>query len=457
MAAIVVLQWPSTQRAHFEGDEVVLTFLAERLRVDPTNYSLRGPIVGDAATRFIRDTWSPGARFDAEITAPVDPARGERLRTYAEWLIGLESAEVLMRPPSRGPDGRPVDRRVPAYDPEVYDRPFFFHPPFVPYLLAAARAAGGGAAAALVSIFAQALCVGATGLLGRRLAGETAGILAAALLALDPITWLCGARLWIDGPLQLMLTVGVLLSVRAFQNGGVAAFVVAGLACGLAAVTKMPALLAVPALVAAAWCSTRRATRAELIAGVAAFLLVFGPWLVITKVHYGAFLPAAHPSQWLIDNFPYVRMLTERPAYFYFAALPLVAPVYLLLLPALLGIGRRAERSAGAAGGGALLISGAWAVGVVAAMVVMGMMKWGFQLRYLAPAMPALCLFVAAWLVHAPRWTWLIALVFGLIGWWSGFASVAPPPIAEVRPVLLERFVLEPRGQSLRDFWPGMW
>lgn len=486
---------PSAWRAHFEGDEQVFLFLAERLRSEPARYSLQGPLQGPAAQRFIAETWSQAPLFQAGLVESRNPALASRLRDHAGWLRDLRQAEVLFEPPRRDPGGAAVDYRRPAYDPQVYDRPFFFHPPVFPYLLAASRIVAGAAGAAALPIAAHALTILLTALIAQRLAGDFAGAAAALLIAVDPISYLCAERIWIDGPLQAAVCLAVLAALRAARSrscaeggrsggagedggggegpgggeggggggaaGGAARHFAAGLCCGLALLTKMPAVLTVPAILyvlrppaAATGSAGRRAWLAGLIcwaAGAAALVL---PWLLITRLNYGAFLPAAHPSEWLVQNFPYVRMLVNRPWYFYPVALLLAAPVYALAVPAAFAALQRRE----------LRPPLIWAAGVLGGMLLLGGMKWGFQLRYIAPAMPALAILVAAWLCGPlerppglPRLLLLAATaVLAAIGLLSGVKSVAPPPMAEVLPWVLEQALLA-GGRTLSSWWPGMW
>lgn len=458
-AVTFVASLGSLSRPHFEGDEVVFTFLAERLRAEPLHYSIQRPLSGESASRFIREAWQPMMQFNAEMmrrdTSLMrrEPQRVDQIRDYADWLATLSTAEVLYNPPRRSADGSPDDPRRPAYDPEVYDRPFFFHPPVVPYLLAAFRSAFGSAGGPLVSLLAQAATIILVGLIGRRLGGAACGIIAAVLMAADPITWLCANRVWLDGPLQATLCAAVLCTLIAAERGGWLRFAVAGACFGFAVLSKFPALLAAPALLVALFIGRRRPTPAELIVGTAAAAALVVPWLAITKANYGQFLPAAYPTQWLVSHYPYVQMLVNRPWYFYFFALALVAPIYLFVLFA----ATRRERQRRL-----IWVPLTWALCVICALLVMGAQKWGYQLRYLAPAMPAVCLATACVLRRLPVWTWLVLAPLTAVGVVSGIMSVEPPPVAEARPYLVEaalerQLPVRGEGEILHRTWPGMW
>src|SRR5262245_61875937 len=121
VTAVVLLHLPSFRLPHVEGDEVVFTFLAERLATDPLAYHLQGSLAGPPARRFITDTWAH--IYD-------DP----RYPQLAEFIAAKEDAAVLVDPFGSGQY---------AYDPAVYDRPMFLHPPLYPYALAAFRAVFG--------------------------------------------------------------------------------------------------------------------------------------------------------------------------------------------------------------------------------------------------------------------------------------------------------------------------
>jgi 4-amino-4-deoxy-L-arabinose transferase-like glycosyltransferase len=132
-------------------------------------------------------------------------------------------------------------------------RLFLETPPLYAWLLAVLFRFTG------VSVFAARLFTIATGLglvvatylLGRRLASERAGVAAALLVAVAPVAVLTGRNIQTDTPLAFLSVTAVLLYARAQSEEGTRGDAVAfGVALGLAAFTKLFAIVLVPALVA---------------------------------------------------------------------------------------------------------------------------------------------------------------------------------------------------------------
>ena len=126
-------------------------------------------MLAEASQRFIADTW---IHTYGALPAP----EGERA---VQALRRLDRVELTMDPLQPG-------RRV--FDPEIYDHPVFIHPPVYPVLLAASRLMLGSWGGPLLSIRVHVATVVAVALLGRLWFGEKTGLLAAVLVALDPIT-----------------------------------------------------------------------------------------------------------------------------------------------------------------------------------------------------------------------------------------------------------------------------
>jgi 4-amino-4-deoxy-L-arabinose transferase-like glycosyltransferase len=122
-----------------------------------------------------------------------------------------------------------------------------------------------------------------TGLLGRALAGERTGLLAAAVAAVYPNLWMNDGLLMPE-TLAALTTVGaVLLAYRLLRRPTAGTALGLGAACGLAALSRAELLLLVPLLaLPAAWAACRRDPHAQLrlLGGVVgATVLVVGPWI----------------------------------------------------------------------------------------------------------------------------------------------------------------------------------
>lgn len=196
----------------------------------------------------------------------VSPALDAQLHDY--WAWGIASGDWT--PPA----GKP--------DPRIATTPYF-RPPGYPCMLSAVyRAAGRDPAAPRVLQFALGLATAALGWwLGRRLAGRTAGLAAAAILAS------CWSLVYFEGQLldpailSLLTLLSVLATLRAGENPTPARGLLAGLAFGAFALIRPNILLVAPAAVLwLVWVTRRRGNSgrgrvaaAALLAGLALAIL----------------------------------------------------------------------------------------------------------------------------------------------------------------------------------------
>lgn len=196
-------------------------------------------------------------------------------------------------------------------------RPSAEYPPLLPALLAVAWLIG------LESVDAQqlVLCVVGTatvvliGLLGRELGGGRVGLVAAGLAAVYPMLFQSDAILMPETPFALLVATALLLTVLAVRNPSPARVVVAGVAVGLAALTRAEALLlapllfvplVVPALMPEATgdhpVPPRRHVGLAVLA-LAAAALVVAPWSVRNAVRFdGAIVPVSNNLGTALDG-----------------------------------------------------------------------------------------------------------------------------------------------------------
>jgi 4-amino-4-deoxy-L-arabinose transferase-like glycosyltransferase len=129
-----------------------------------------------------------------------------------------------------------------------------------------------------------AVTVGLIGLLGRAVAGDRAGLLAAGFAALYPNLWV-NDGLVMSETLSTLAVVGALLfAYRQLRDPG--ALVAAGLGacCGLATLARAELLLLAPLLLVPAVLYSRRSNRLEgvheIVISLVAVLVIVGPWVV---------------------------------------------------------------------------------------------------------------------------------------------------------------------------------
>ncbi len=417
---VLLVHLNALRTPHIEGDEAVFTFLAERLRESPGSYHVQGELRGEAARCFLDDVWEH--RFGAD-------------------LDHVKSVSLMQSPPDQ------QGRQHALYDPAIYDRPVFFHPPIYPYSLAIARSMLGSDGGPLLSSIVHCLTILLTAILGRMLISESAGVMAAALMAVESVSWVCGERLWIDGMLQAAVTGAALAALWSARTGGVWRFALAGAILGLAGLTKLAAGALAPAVLVWWLCGERKPRWGEIAAYLIACFVLVLPWLILMKAKYGSFLPAERPSEWLLELYPRIRKTVERPASYYLVGLLLVSPILVYCAVGWWRCWR--ERW--------LWMTTTWAATFIAAVTIIGLTGMGFQLRYLAPAMPALCLIAAGGLANL-RWWWRIpAVALGAYTWYAGIHTALLVGAVDPAPVALSKYLDTIFDWNLAEWFPGMW
>jgi 4-amino-4-deoxy-L-arabinose transferase-like glycosyltransferase len=170
-----------------------------------------------------------------------------------------------------------------------------FYPPLYPYFIAAPYGLFHTLEAAK---WAQAvvgsLLIPAVGLVGARVFGPRAGLVAAGIAAFYPdLVWFA-AHFWSETLFLVLLWWAIERLIAGDARGSTAATAGAGLLWGLAILTRETILYLTP--VAAAWLAWR-AGRAGATKRAAAFLLcatiVVVPWTVRNWLQFGAFVPVA--------------------------------------------------------------------------------------------------------------------------------------------------------------------
>ena len=215
----------------------------------------------------------------------------------------------------------------------------------------------------------------------------------------------------------------------------------------MAGLTKLPGGLLAPAVVMAWFALQRRPKVVEVIGYLAGCLALIVPWLVLTKVSYGTFVPFHYPTEWLMDHFSYMRLVANRPASYYVVGLLAVSPIYFYCPIALARIRRDPW----------LWVPVAWAGGIIIALTVMGVSGLGFSLRWLTPAMPALCLLAAAGVSILPWWARVPVFPLAAYTLHVGVLTGMMPTLAEPFPQSLGNYLIEVFGLNISDVFPGMW
>jgi 4-amino-4-deoxy-L-arabinose transferase-like glycosyltransferase len=165
---------------------------------------------------------------------------------------------------------------LPAY----LKAPVFKHPPVFPFLVGLARWWGG----TLAWSFVPAIALAGVGILATFWLARTSGlslwlaIAPAALVAISPVHWIAGSRVWLDVPLATLITLAVSAQLAAVErprwHGA------AGVLWGLATLTKYTA--AIPwAVMAVATRPETPSQRSTWVGGLATGGVLLLPWLFV--------------------------------------------------------------------------------------------------------------------------------------------------------------------------------
>lgn len=177
------------------------------------------------------------------------------------------------------------------------------YPPLFPGVLAVVSFLGGRS----VDVQRVAMCLVGTGtvvlvgLLGRRVAGAWAGLVAAALAAVYPMLFQPDAALMTETLFAFLVVATLLLTYRALDRPTVARFAALGVVVGLTTLTRPEGGLLGLALVAPAaiWCrgggdARRRALLG--VAGVGLAVLTVLPWTIRNYARFDSFVPVSNNS-----------------------------------------------------------------------------------------------------------------------------------------------------------------
>jgi len=119
------------------------------------------------------------------------------------------------------------------------------------------------------------------------------------------------------------------------------------------------------------------------------------------------------PSHELIKVYPFIRMMVNRPWHFYFTCWAVIAPVYLLTFFNIL-YSIKSKR---------ISPEIIWAFSFLIPLTLLGLNGWGFQTRYVVPAIPALAILCANVLDTKDRWVQVLGVLFLCVGFITGILN----------------------------------
>ena len=174
--------------------------------------------------------------------------------------------------------------------PDYFFQPVFKYPPLFTLFIAQSMKFLGNTlpSAAYVPLLAGVLLIPLTYLLGTLIANRFVGALAAFLMFMDPVAIICSQKLWPETTLALFTLLSVLCFVQTIKQKKYSFFLLSGICCGLAMLTKYPEILLVGAygLYAAIWRKDLFANK-FFQAGLATPPLMLVPWILWNVRVYG--------------------------------------------------------------------------------------------------------------------------------------------------------------------------
>ncbi len=207
---------------------------------------------------------------------------------FEQWDEPLVGDEVTYRAAAdRLADG---DGFVVPYDAKRSEvrgtEPAADHPPMTVMVLAPVSWVSGSDANALRLTMALlgTVAVGLVGLLGRAIAGDRAGLIAAGIAAVYPNLWVNDGLVMSETLAVLAVVLALLLAYRFMRHPAAGTALALGVVCGAAALIRVELLLLIPLLLVPTVLLVRTVTQPEqvqnIVISVAAVALILGPWVV---------------------------------------------------------------------------------------------------------------------------------------------------------------------------------
>jgi 4-amino-4-deoxy-L-arabinose transferase-like glycosyltransferase len=145
-----------------------------------------------------------------------------------------------------------------------------------------------------------------TGLVGRRVAGDAVGLVAAGIAAVHPMLFQPDAILMTESLTTALVVACVLLALRARQQPGTVAFVVLGLALGVTTLSRAEGLVLTPLLVVPVAFANRsldlRRRVGLAVVALACAAAVVVPWTVYNQRRFHTFIPVSNNLGTVLDG-----------------------------------------------------------------------------------------------------------------------------------------------------------
>lgn len=299
-----------------------------------------------------------------------------------------------------------------------YDYPVFRHPPFFIWGLALIRRLFGVKFEILLPILAGILTILTTYLIAKRLYSPEHGITAALIISFCPILWLTSTKIWMETTVSFLLTLTFYILLIASDKKSWLWFCLTGLTFGFSLLTKHISLVLIPAIVYYLW--RQHFSFKNLMIFSSCFFIVAAlvnlPWFyyyykIMGTIFYGN---QYITTQEFMDMFPFVRMSTNRPFYYYFVTLPLISPVYLISWISVFNkIKQRKDLS-----------EVVWSLSFILGFTSLIIIKYiGCNMRFIFPALPAFSILAAETIIRNKRIFYPLLIILLAYGFFTGFLN----------------------------------
>lgn len=321
------------------------------------------------------------------------------VRVPTFFIDHIENDEVVYRALSEQIIKNPLDyslqntsilSRLPS---QAYNYPVFKHPPLFVIIIAVFRVIGGVNATILVSVIFSLLTVLLTYLTAKRLYSVVHGLLAALILSFCPIWLFVSMKIWSETTLTFFMIMSFYLIIIACDKKQMQWFLLAGVIFGLSFFTKQVSILIIPSIVyyISRQSLSLRNKALFFLCFIAIAFLINIPWLVFYFKKMGTLSYANQYTDLEVQSKTnqFIQETLNRPWYFYFTAIPIIYPVYLMsFFGAVWMMIKREDLSMVIWGTTFFLIFTLCGTG----NCFFNGFKLCFILRYLAPALPALAI-----------------------------------------------------------------
>lgn len=252
--------------------------------------------------------------------------------------------------------------------------------------------------AAVIPLLFSLLFVLSVFILTRIFFADRIALYASAMIAISPIEILCSQKLWADSMLSFFVILGVVLFFIARRQHNWLYALLAGVAVGIATLTKQSGGFVAIAIFGFHLWANRASLRGKgiirvlfdknIVSFALAIFIVTLPWFYVVTKTYG--LPWYQPHQpGIADNVDWFRLISSRPWYTYLVGIPYQVPLFVLLYPGIITLIRdRDKRDAGIF----LLI---W---LLVFVIIFHFYLRGKEHRYMLPVYPAIAIFSAFFL-----------------------------------------------------------